>query len=196
MENKLSQSALQTKQNIMEAFWKLYEKERIENISVSSICKSAGYNRSTFYVYFRDIYEVLDAIEENIITVEEFKSIVLKNIMNNSGKEEIMTDVVNLYEKWNRYLSVLLGEHGDPAFRTKLLKRIAPVVLSLTKFPVIKNKIRLEYIMEYQSAAVLSIITRWYQRGKDLPIEELIDILICTTMNGVQKEIAKLTNII
>jgi hypothetical protein len=50
---------------------------------------------------------------------------------------------------------------------------------------------RLSYIFEYQSAAVLSIITKWYANGKDIPVEDFLQLIIDITTNGVQKELVR-----
>ncbi len=191
MNLPLSATSKQTKQNIMDAFWELYTKHRIEQITVSSICSLAGYNRSTFYVYFRDVYDILDEIEKQIITPERFHKIVLSNLKHGADKKKVIAELMDFYEDNSKYFPVLLGEHGDPGFRKKLLKRLAPVVVATLNHPMTENVRKLSYIMEYQSAAVLSMITQWYSNGKDIPIEEFIDLLIAITTNGVQKEIFK-----
>jgi len=185
----------QTKQNIKEAFWALYEKNRIEKITVSSICKSAGYNRSTFYAYFNNVYDVLDDIEEEILTREDFEKIILNNILYETSRQKIIGQVVGLYEEKNRYLTVLLGDRGDPAFRSKLVKRIAPVIISLLNCQDESVKLKLTYLMEYQSSGILSIITEWFRQGQHIPVEELIEILMSVTMNGIQKEMTKIIKV-
>ena len=57
----------QTKENLMEAFWQIYCEKRIEKITVKEITMKAGYNRSTFYEYFTDVYDVLEQIENSLI---------------------------------------------------------------------------------------------------------------------------------
>ena len=78
MNTALTTTTQITRQNLIDSFWQLYCKKRIEKITVKEICDRAGYNRSTFYVYFKDAYEILDEIEEQTITVEDFKKIVIK----------------------------------------------------------------------------------------------------------------------
>lgn len=48
-----------TRENLIEAFWELYKDKPIEKITVKEITNRAGYNRGTFYAYFKDTYEVL-----------------------------------------------------------------------------------------------------------------------------------------
>ncbi len=42
-------------------------KKPIEKISIRELTDTAGYNRTTFYNYFSDIYDVLDYIENSSI---------------------------------------------------------------------------------------------------------------------------------
>ena len=54
-----------TRQALMDAFWTLYKKKRIEKITVKNITDAAGYNRSTFYQYFLDVYDILAQLEDD-----------------------------------------------------------------------------------------------------------------------------------
>ena len=53
-----------TRKNLIDAFWKLYQTKPIERISVREITDIAGYNRGTFYLYFKDVHDVLEQIED------------------------------------------------------------------------------------------------------------------------------------
>ena len=65
--NKRHDITAQTKQNLIDAFWQLYCMRPISQITVRDVVQRAGYNRSTFYEYFRDVHAVLEAIEVSII---------------------------------------------------------------------------------------------------------------------------------
>lgn len=58
----------QTRKNIISAFCCLYETHPIEQIRVKDVIAIAGYNRSTFYEYFSDIYELLAYLEDDVIS--------------------------------------------------------------------------------------------------------------------------------
>lgn len=53
-------------ERIKATFISLLDKKRVNQISVSEICKQCQINRSTFYANFQDIYEVLEAIEVDL----------------------------------------------------------------------------------------------------------------------------------
>ena len=48
-----------TKKIIKETFINLLEKKDLNKITVSEICKIADINRSTFYRYYLDVYDLL-----------------------------------------------------------------------------------------------------------------------------------------
>jgi AcrR family transcriptional regulator len=196
MNTKLSATAKITRQNLIDSFWLLYCQKRIEKITVKEICDLAGYNRSTFYVYFKDAYEILEEIEEQTITIEDFRKIVIKNLFygnlfHDHRKKVILKSVLEFFEKNKTYLPVLLGENGDPHFRQKVLKKLTPTVLSMYKKLTPQELLEVRYLMEYQSAAMLSTIAKWYANDKDLPTEQFLELLLAATTNGIQIELSK-----
>ncbi|MEO1816938.1 MAG: TetR/AcrR family transcriptional regulator [Acetobacterium sp.] len=196
MKTTLSSTAKVTRQNLIDAFWLLYCKKSIDKITVKEICDVAGYNRSTFYVYFKDTYEILAEIEEQTITVEDFKSIVIKNLfygnlLHDHRKKAILKSILEFFEKNKTYLPVLLGENGDPHFRQKVLKKLTPTVLSMYKELSPQELLEVSYLMEYQSATMLSMIAKWYANDKDLPTDQFLELLLAVTTNGVQCELSK-----
>lgn len=55
-----------TKRDLRNAMLNLLVKESIEKITVRDICRSAPVNRMTFYKHYRDKYDLLNDIVENI----------------------------------------------------------------------------------------------------------------------------------
>ncbi len=196
MDTPLSSTTQITRQNLIDSFWKLYCKKRIEKITVKEVCELAGYNRSTFYVYFKDVYDILEDIETQTITIEDFEKIILKNVFdgnyfNNQEKSFVLQSLLEFFEKNKTYLPVLLSENGDPNFRLKVLTKLTPSVLSMYQQLTPEELLKVKYLMEYQSAAILSTISKWYMNGKDLPTEQFLELLIAVTTNGVQNEFSK-----
>lgn len=63
---KKPQVSAATKEKLKNAFWYLYQTRPIETISIKEITDAAGVNRGTFYLYYKDIYDILHQIEERI----------------------------------------------------------------------------------------------------------------------------------
>lgn len=50
----------QTKQNLIDAYWRIYTQKPIQKITIKEITVKAGYNRSTFYECFTNLYAILE----------------------------------------------------------------------------------------------------------------------------------------
>lgn len=70
MDNRIEK----TKRSIYDAFIGLREKKPLEKLTVKELCEAADINKSTFYVYYRDVYDLSDKIEDEIVT-EVLKSL-------------------------------------------------------------------------------------------------------------------------
>ena len=64
----------QTKNNLRIAFWSLYAQKPIEKISIKEITELAGYNRGTFYLHYKDVFDLMDQIKNELI--EEVESVL------------------------------------------------------------------------------------------------------------------------
>ncbi|WP_337615444.1 TetR/AcrR family transcriptional regulator [Megamonas funiformis] len=54
-----------TKENIIIAFWEIYREKSINKITIKELMDKAGYHRSVFYTYFKDIYDLLEQEQED-----------------------------------------------------------------------------------------------------------------------------------
>ena len=64
--NKSESKYFNTALLMNEALLLLLEKKDYEFITVTEICKKAGVNRSTFYLHYENIYELLEETIENL----------------------------------------------------------------------------------------------------------------------------------
>ena len=55
-----------TREKIEKAFIEILQNKEINEITVSEIIKATGFNRSTFYANYLDIYDLADKIRENL----------------------------------------------------------------------------------------------------------------------------------
>ena len=179
-----------TRENLIQAFWDLYRKKKIDQISIKEITEKAGYHRSTFYEYFVDIYDLLNQLEESLLTyIQENVLLSLGGIQN----EDFVGGMADLYETNGQFFSVLLGENGDPLFAKKLKAVMQPALMKAFGLP--GSDIQAGYIFEFGISAIIETITHWYQSNKNLPSKELILLIRSMLMNGVYPEIRKYSSL-
>lgn len=173
----------QTREKLIEAFWRFYCEKKIEHITIKEITDKAGYHRSTFYEYFVDIYDVLNQLEEALL--EYIKTNVIKSM----GADDFTQIIANIYEVKGNYLSVLLGENGNPQFAQKIKNIMRPALSNA--FELSENDIHTSYIFEFGMSAIIGTITLWYNNKKDLPSKELARLIRSMLETGIAPELKK-----
>lgn len=165
-----------TRRNLLEAFWLLYRKNGIQRVTVREVAAKAGYNRGTFYEYFRDVHDCLEQIEiECIPGVDELPPIPEGPAVS----PELVESFIALYrERLDRY-DVLLGEHGDPSFRRRLIDSIkASVFRALAREGAPAADAReLDYLLEFELSGLLGVLWHYYHTKPQGRPEEIFAIV-------------------
>lgn len=187
MANKQPAITEQTKTNLRQAFWQLYEQMPIRKITVKQITDLAGYNRGTFYLYFKDVYDLLDDIESKVLQVIEGMMEGLLppdgtfadacQLRGAPGFEAAMTPLAQTVQIYGKYARVLLSDRGDPEFKARFkeivwpsLKRTLP--LKRTHSPR-EERVAKEYCM----AGLIAAICAWLEEDDPLPVDAFISLL-------------------
>lgn len=152
------------------AFCRLYAEKPLEKIYVKDVIGLAGYNRSTFYEYFTDIYAVLDYIEDDVIEY-------IKTGLHNSTKSQ--ADLLTLLVAKEDYLKVLLGTFGCVHFQDRLKEEF------MNNVKPTDNSALQSYLTEFHMTVSLSMYRLWLKRGKDISLNELSFLIHTLYMNGV-----------
>jgi len=164
-----------TKRAFMDAFCELYAQKPIERISVQEIANKAGYNRSSFYQHFCDIYELLDYLESYVLT-----SMLPKQQQEKAGIREFLLPG----KEMSFYLNTLFGEHGSNHFIERL-KTVIPY--KSHKLSLAKDDPLSPYLLEFHLSTVLSLFRLWYQRGQDISQEELFGLIQRLYTKGISE---------
>ena len=180
----------QTRQNLIEAFWSLYRQKRIEHISIKDITTRAGYNRSTFYEYFGDIYDVLNQMEGALL--ENLKEQVLSSLENGLN-DDMIQNLADVYQAKGDYFGTLLSENGDPYFAQRMKAIMRSALSSALGLP--EKDIRTAYIFEFGLSAIIGTLTHWYNHQKEIPSKEMVGLMSAMLARGVLPEIQKYSNL-
>ena len=125
MAEKTDRRIRKTKAQLRRGLAKLLKEKTIKEITVKELVEEVDINRSTFYLHYTDIYDLLEQTENDL------KNEILE-IVNNDQRlrmEETMPYITELFVfiANNREIaSALLGPHGDVAF----MRQIEQIILS------------------------------------------------------------------
>ena len=160
----------------------LLEKKDIEFITITEIANKAGVNRSTFYLHYDNIYELLEETIENLNKqfIDSFNMQIPYQI--NSKKDaflitdELLIPYLNFVKKNKRVLKLI---HSKPQlFKSNFVyKKMYDTIF----YPAISCFIQEEkeriYNLEFFTGGVSSIINKWLELDCVTEIEDLIKII-------------------
>ncbi|MDD3168059.1 MAG: TetR/AcrR family transcriptional regulator [Eubacteriales bacterium] len=183
--NQESPRVSETKERIRDAFFELYAAKKIERISIKEITEKAQLNRGTFYVYYKDIYDLLEKTEGELIEelIGKIKSIIVM-ILREEDIDALLPPL-DFYQRYSKFLRVLLGSNGDPHFIHKIKSIIKKTLRELFRKEKIPESENIEYLMEYMASAQIGIISYWLvENNMALPVSELGNMIKQITLHG------------
>ena len=159
-----------TKENIIIAFWEIYREKSINKITIKELMDKAGYHRSVFYTYFKNIYDLLEQEQEDFF---------IQNILNcfflNQEDKHTLQKLKAFFSMYAPKLYVLLGEHGDMSFQFKLKEKIRKNIYKF--FRLDKNDLKAELAVEFFINGHLNALLYMYKYKDRLSIEDYLEIV-------------------
>ncbi len=174
-----------TKMVIQQNFVMLLKQKPLNKITVKEICEKAEINRATFYKYYADVYNLMDKIEEQILSE-------LLSVMQKSLKESSEMTLIRILEKIKEegeiYIA-LFSENGDTSFHMKIFKScyLETKELIQKRFPKL-TEVKHALIYVYIAQGCSGILNYWISNGlKESPkeISEFISHLIGSTLKNL-----------
>lgn len=109
-----------TRKLLLHGLTQLMEKKSIKHITVRELTDLCDLNRATFYLHYRDIYDMVEKIENEML--ENFNTAVNKHSTEELKENPslIFIEIFEFIYENSDMCRVLLGENGDYAFVEKL----------------------------------------------------------------------------
>lgn len=160
-----------TKRAFADALCQLAEKKPATRISVREIVERAGYNRSTFYQYFHDAYDLLEYVAA--IVLRDIKANIAENVQEQQAGDTFIRAFTAFHATDAHYFDTLFQPEAQPFFLRCAKRELAPLLIE--KFGLPEHEPQTMYRLETQMAVVVSLLVLWISRGRDLPAAELAD---------------------
>lgn len=173
MNTKGNQRYQDTRKKIETVFQELLQEKRLQEITVSEICRLAGIHRTTFYGHFLDTYDCMEKL------IGEMYTEMMEHFV---GEKEARLEegFLWLFEFVREHRSLFLGfieiSHENPNYQG------LPTLLEQHKEEMVRqmdymSEEELLYHQEFFSAGLLAMIRRWLLRGCVESPEDMCRIL-------------------
>ena len=179
----------ETKERFKKAFFALYAEKKIEKITIKEVAELAGFNRGTFYLYYKSIYDLLQKSEQELL--DDFAKMLDLNVkfyfgLIDAPDESMLSNSIEHTE----YIRILNSENGDPRFKSRMKNIIKDAYRKhINQNNTVVSKV--EYLLEYVVEANMSIFQYWFMnRDKDFPrisLKDVSEIIQYVDQNGFKK---------
>lgn len=172
---KEDQRSLITKRMIKEAFYELLQKEDISKINVKKLCEEASINRGTFYLYYKDIYDLKDSLIDEYI--EKLQTSLLPIIY---MKKEELTDreMIKTVLKVLKDNDVMTKAILNKNLATSIIDRLVEVgkIVTLNIYPKVfntKDTTEFETYYNFVSNGAMAIIIDWIKKDFNEDVDSM-----------------------
>lgn len=188
-DERVDARILRSRQLLEEAIIDLIREKGYDQITVKDLCARATLNRSTFYLHYKDKY---DLVRQTVIKVlDDLRSCVTAAPLIQPGHEPF-PGIVQLFEHIVRhatFYSVMLGEEGYQRFdhsmmnvlRESYLEMMTPIRADAEKWEV-----PFEFFVNYITSAHFGVIKWWVSTGMEYSIKYMATHLTRLTKSTVQ----------
>lgn len=186
MEHNKDKRVIRTKALLIRSLSALMKQKNIKDITVKELCEYADINRGTFYLHYKDIYDMLDLIEQELS--EKFLQIFQK--YNSETNEDfpypLFLEIFKLVDDNAELFRVLIGPNGDISFIMKIFK-LYNIHCLQSEF----NKLSPQFSMNqvYYSNFILygcvGLIEQWLSRDTKESPEKMAELITKLVSTGV-----------
>ncbi|MED4204527.1 TetR/AcrR family transcriptional regulator [Neobacillus mesonae] len=180
-----------TKRLIRDTLTELIEEKGFEGVTVRDLTERAKINRGTFYLHYRDKYDLLEQSEDEVIKgivqlVHEISPIEAVAYTSQNEPFPIIQKLFEYFQENANFMKVILGPKGDPAFQVKLRELITETFLNKMAKEINSEEmmVPVEFLTTYVSAAHVGVIQHWLETGMEKSPREMTLILAKMTLLG------------
>ena len=187
MTGKVDRRVRKTKAQLREGLARLMLRKSIKEITVKELVDEVDINRSTFYLHYTDIYQMLQQIEEDAL--EEITQVMQNYTIDSNNTEGAFYFIVqffNILDSNKELCLALLGQNGYMAFVEQIENLLAETFLKQLpdRFP--KNDPDIKYPYAFILNGCVGLIRTWLSSPQSESPEQVARLTYHLIENTIQ----------
>ena len=173
MEKKVDRRVIKTRRQLKKGLAALMKEKSVNQITVKELVEEVDINRSTFYLHFKDIQDLLREIEENMEA--QIKRAIEEHpiVSGNENAFYFIEDMFRVLDEEREISKALIGPNGDMGF----IHRIERIIKENSRGTLEKmfpgKKEDLKYFYAYCLSGCLGLVKVWLNEGEEKSPEEM-----------------------
>ena len=173
MEKKVDRRVIKTRRQLKKGLAALMKEKSVNQITVKELVEEVDINRSTFYLHFKDIQDLLREIEENMEA--QIKRAIEEHpiVSDNENAFYFIEDMFRVLDEEREISKALIGPNGDMGF----IHRIEQIIKENSRGTLEKmfpgKKEDLKYFYAFCLSGCLGLVKVWLNEGEEKSPEEM-----------------------
>ena len=169
--------AIRTRNLLRDAMMKLAAEKHFADITIQDVTKLAGVNRTTFYLHYTGLHELLEDCARTLF--EQMRTEIYANEFTLLRQDPaayvpFIEIVFHHLEKHEKLYRAMLGKQGDPLFRGLFQELLSELIFEplTTQKPGGESDPHLTMNLRFFSAGFTGVVAWWLEKGKPISIEQ------------------------
>lgn len=186
-EKSVDRRVRKTKKQLRQGLTKLLQEKPVKDITVRELADEVDINRGTFYLHYRDVFDMVEQIEQELFV--EFSEILNhgEGRVNEPDPKYLLESIFKFLDSNADMAEVLLGAHGDMAFVDKLKELVRDKCLHdwMNLFDTDKSDL-FEPYFAFVVGGVISLFQTWLETGRRQTAHEMAQMAQHFIVDGVK----------
>ena len=174
-EQKIDRRIRKTKKVLLQSLTELMSEKKLNKITVKGLTDLADVNRSTFYLYYKDIFDMVAQIETEMLDI--FCKAFEKLDKETNSYTNLLSFFTNIFEYVQNnadMCKILLGPDGNYSFIEKFKNAI---IHTKPPFDESISKIEIYYLRPFIVAGCIGVIQQWLMDDLNVSPKEMATII-------------------
>lgn len=183
---KVDRRVRKTKALLLKGLTELMEQKEVTHISVRELTDLVDLNRGTFYLHYRDIFDMVNQVEDELF--QEFEYLFTDNLPEDSAvppTQTVLTNVFTFLLENEKTVKAFLGPHGDLTFINRLKDLVKTRVRKVWEDRGLDPD-KFEYFFAYTASGCIGLMEIWLKNGFQESAEEMARMADSMLTNGIQ----------
>ena len=169
-----------TRMIIRKTFLELLKEKPISKITVKEICERSEINRATFYKHYKDPFDLLGKLEDEIL--EHIQTMISQRTYTDIAA--LYIDMLNVLKENEDLYRILTSGHGDRSLYNRLFmccyQQVFPLIRR--KFPNLGH-LKQNLLYYYISQGCSGAVSYWFTNGMQESPEEIAEFISRATLS-------------
>ena len=173
MEKKVDRRVIKTRRQLKKGLAALMKEKSVNQITVKELVEEVDINRSTFYLHFKDIQDLLREIEENMEA--QIKRAIEEHpiVSGNENAFYFIEDMFRVLDEEREISKALIGPNGDMGFIHRIERIIKENSRGMLEKMFPGKKEDLKYFYAFCLSGCLGLVKVWLNEGEEKSPEEM-----------------------